>query len=282
MERVITGHGELDLASRVHVMGILNLTPDSFFDGGRYTGEDNAVRRGIALAEEGADLIDVGGESTRPGAGEVPEEEEYRRVIPVLRLLRKEIPVPVSIDTRKAAIARAALDEGADIINDVSGLEHDPDMPTVAREFGCPVIVMHMKGTPETMQVNPGYGDVVSEINGYFHGRIEKLREAGIAESAILLDPGIGFGKRLADNLRILGGLEAFSVHGRPLVVGPSRKRFIGDILGAEADGRLEGTLAACTAAVLHGASIIRVHDVREAARAVRVADAIRRGGIGK
>ncbi len=272
-----TKHGHLDFSSRAYVMGIVNVTPDSFYDGGRYESLSNAVERGIQLAGDGADLLDIGGESTRPGADAVPAGEELNRVIPVIQELRKKLAIPISVDTRKAEVARAGLEAGADLINDISGLMHDPDMVRVACGHACPVIVMHMQGHPKTMQDNPVYEDVIAEIKRYFVERSRTLQNDGIASSDILIDPGIGFGKRLQDNLRILNELESFSELGFPIVIGPSRKRFIGDILHLPVEERLEGTAAAVAVAVLRGANIVRVHDVREIVRVMRTVDAIMR-----
>ena len=270
-----TRHGVFDFSSRAYIMGIVNITPDSFYDGGAYDTLERAAEHAVFLAGHGADILDIGGESTRPGAETVPLHEELERVVPAIREIRRRVSIPLSIDTRKAAVARAALEEGADLINDISGLKFDPDMPGIAALFNCPVIVMHMQGTPGTMQIDPKYDDVIKEIRDYFLDRIKALQCAGISESNILLDPGIGFGKRLKDNLLILNRLDSFSKLGFPLVVGPSRKRFIGDVLGLPVSERLEGTSAAVAAAILRGANIVRVHDVREIKRVVKMIDAI-------
>lgn len=263
---------------RTALMGILNVTPDSFSDGGRYLDPAKAVAYGVELANEGVDIIDIGGESTRPGARPVSAEEEIERVIPVLRGLRRNVSIPLSIDTYKADVARAALDEGADVVNDISALRFDPAMgPLVATEK-VPVVLMHMQGTPQTMQGRPHYRDVLEEVKGFLSSRIRFALEVGIGPEQIIIDPGIGFGKNLNHNLTLLRGLSTLSSLGQPILVGPSRKTFIGKILGLGPEDRLEGSLAAAVAAVLDGANMIRLHDVREARRAIRIADALRFG----
>ncbi len=255
-------------------MGILNVTPDSFSDGGRYADPAAALDRALRMVDEGADFIDVGGESSRPGAAPVPAEEEMRRVVPVVAALAPRLTVPLSVDTRKAVVAARTLDAGASIVNDISGLRHDPRMAEVIGTRNASAIVMHMRGTPETMQADPRYDDLIGEIGEFFTGSLRLAAAAGVSQ--VILDPGIGFGKTRAHNLELLARLGEFSRFGHPLLVGPSRKAFIGELLGAPVGERLEGTIAAAVAAVLAGASILRVHDVREVARAARVADAIR------
>jgi dihydropteroate synthase len=273
-----TRHGDIDMRRRTALMGILNVTPDSFSDGGRYLDPAKAVAYGVELADEGVDIIDIGGESTRPGARPVSAEEEIERVIPVLRGLRRNVSIPLSIDTYKADVARAALDEGADVVNDISALRFDPAMgPLVATEK-VPVVLMHMQGTPQTMQGRPYYRDVLEEVKGFLSSRIRFALEVGIGPEQIIIDPGIGFGKNLNHNLTLLRGLSTLSSLGQPILVGPSRKTFIGKILGLGPEDRLEGSLAAAVAAVLDGANMIRLHDVREARRAIRIADALRFG----
>jgi dihydropteroate synthase len=256
-------------------MGILNVTPDSFSDGGAYLGPEAAAARGAEMAAEGADIIDVGGESTRPGARPVPEAEELVRVVPAVRALRERTDALISVDTRKASVAREALAAGADIVNDVSALRFDPDMAGVVAASGAPVVLMHMRGTPETMQSFPAYRDLFGEIAAFLAERIDAARAAGIAAEKIILDPGIGFGKTVADNLALIDGLEFLEALDRPLLAGVSRKGFIGRTLGLEPGDRLEGSLAACVICVARGAHILRVHDVRPTRRAADMADAI-------
>jgi len=234
-----------------------------------------AVARGREMVAQGADLIDVGGESTRPGAEPVPVEEELRRVIPVIRRLAREVRVPISIDTYKARVAEAAVDAGARLLNDISAGRFDPEMPRLAARTGLPLVVMHMKGTPRTMQEAPWYEDVVGEVDQFFRERIQALTEAGVAREQLILDPGLGFGKRTQDNLVLLGQLGRFRHWGLPLLVGPSRKSFLGEVLGTPPQDRLEGTLAAVVTAVVQGADLVRVHDVEAIDRARRVVDAL-------
>jgi dihydropteroate synthase len=259
-------------------MGVLNITPDSFYDGGRHLDSKKAIAAGVAMVAAGADLIDIGGESTRPGAQPVSEAEELARVLPVIRGLCKEIAVPISIDTYKAQVARAALAAGADIVNDISALRFDPAMADLIAAEKVPVVLMHMQGTPRTMQADPQYTDVVREVRDFLATQLYDAMDAGIAPEAIVLDPGIGFGKSLDHNLQLLRGLSIVAALGQPILVGVSRKTFIGKILNLDAGDRLEGSLAAAVAAVLGGANIVRVHDVAETRNAVRVADALRFG----
>ncbi len=267
---------DLGVGERVLVMGILNVTPDSFSDGGRFLDPDRAVAHALRLQDEGADIIDIGGESTRPGAEPVPLEEELRRVIPVLEKLRRKLRIPVSIDTYKAEVAEAAIELGARIVNDVTALRADPRMGEVVARAGVGLVLMHMRGTPRDMQENPTYTDVVAEISAFLRERISAALSRGIAPEQIAVDPGIGFGKKLEHNLEILRRLEEFLELGRPVLVGPSRKSFIGEILGLPVEERLEGTLAACAVAVVRGADIVRVHDVLPARRAVDLAFRLR------
>ena len=257
-------------------MGVLNVTPDSFYDGGRRPVPEKAVADGVELAAAGADIIDIGGESTRPGARAISKEEELERVLPVVRGLRRAVSIPISIDTYKAHVAEAALGEGADIVNDISALRFDPAMVVLVAAEKVPVVLMHMQGTPRTMQAEPRYGDVLREVKDFLATQIRLALDSGIAPERIIIDPGIGFGKTLDHNLRILHGLAELSRLGQPLLVGASRKAFIGKILDVPPDERLEGSLAAAVAAVLSGANIIRAHDVKETRRAVNVADALR------
>lgn len=266
----------LDLC-RVHVMGILNVTPDSFSDGGRYLDPDAAVARAREMVESGAEILDIGGESTRPGATPATVEEELRRVLPVVERLAASDLI-LSVDTSKAAVAKAALDAGAQIVNDITALRGDPDMAPVVAQYGAGVVLMHMQGTPRTMQKEPSYADVVADIAAFFEERRAAAKDAGIADDRIVFDPGIGFGKTVDHNLTILKRLGEFEALGRPLLLGPSRKRFIGAVLGTDVDDRLEGTAAAVAAGVLAGAAIVRVHDVKAMSRVARMAEAIRRG----
>lgn len=275
-ERVIAGDGfRWDSSQRTRIMGVLNVTPDSFYDGGLYWDPYTAVRHGQQLAEEGADIIDVGGESTRPGAEPVGQEEELRRVIPVIERLQDRIEQPVSIDTRKAEVARRAIGAGARMVNDVSGLTADPDMAGTVAAAGIPVVIMHMAGTPENMQRNPGYRDTVGEIVKWLDARIEHAVAHGIRRSRIIIDPGIGFGKRLSDNLLLIRSLASFQKLNCPILIGPSRKSFIGRVLDTEKNDRMEGTAAAVALSVANGANVVRVHDVREMSRVVLMTDAI-------
>jgi dihydropteroate synthase len=269
----------LDLSSRTYLMGVLNVTPDSFSDGGEFFKVEDAVRQGIKMAEEGADIIDVGGESTRPGSDPATIEEELSRVIPVIESLSKEIDIPISIDTYKSEVAKKALDAGAEMINDISALRFDPKMKEVVSEYQVPIVLMHIKGTPKNMQENPYYNDVIEEIIKYLKESIQMAKDGGIQEENIIIDPGIGFGKRLEDNLNILKNLKKFSILNCPILVGPSRKSFIGKILDLPVEERLEGSLAALAVAIMNGANIVRVHDVKESKRVVSIVDAIFRAG---
>jgi len=273
--RFRTRDREFLLGRRPWLMGILNVTPDSFSDGGLYLDAEAAAERGLSLAADGADIIDIGGESTRPGADAVPADEEIRRVVPVVEALRKRSPVLISVDTTKADVARHALAAGADIINDISALRFDPGLAGVVAGAGAGLVLMHMKGTPRTMQVAPSYEDLLGEVRGFLEHRLREAVAAGIPAERILVDPGIGFGKRLEHNLTLINRLEVFEDLGRPLVLGPSRKSFIGKILNAPPQERLEGTIAAAVVGVVRGAHILRVHDVREVGRALRIAEAI-------
>jgi dihydropteroate synthase len=268
----------LDFSQRTYIMGILNVTPDSFSDGGRFLNAASAIDRGIQMAEEGADIIDIGGESTRPGSEPLSIEEETRRTIPVIKTLAKETDVPIAIDTYKSGVARMALDAGAAIVNDISGLGFDPGMAKVAVEFKVPVVIMHIKGTPKYMQKTPVYEALVPEIMDYFRGRIRDAAESGIPADKIIIDPGIGFGKTFEHNLEIIHKLDEFTLLEKPLLVGPSRKAFIGKVLGdAPAGERLDGTAAAVAISILNGANLVRVHDVKEMVKVAKVADAIKR-----
>lgn len=268
------GKWKLKLGDRTHVMGILNVTPDSFSDGGSFMLTEDAVIHGLMMAEQGADIIDIGGESTRPGAPPLSAAAEKKRVLPVIRRLAGRVKVPISIDTYKPEIADEAIDAGADIINDICGLRKK-GMAELAARRDVPVIVMHMKGTPRNMQIDPEYADVVGEIHRFFRERMEFAQEKGMNPHKIVLDPGIGFGKTVGNNFEILARLREFRGLGRPILVGSSRKSFIGKVLDLPLDQRLEGGLAAAVAAVMNGASIIRAHDVLETVRAARIADSV-------
>jgi dihydropteroate synthase len=268
-----------DLSSRTHLMGILNVTPDSFSDGGRFYEADRAVERGLELVQQGADFLDVGGESTRPGSDAVSEEEELRRVIPVIERLVRETDVPVSIDTYKSRVARRSLAAGACIVNDISGMTYDPAMIDTVHECGASVVLMHVLGTPKTMQQNPIYSDVVGDVHAFLAAQVSLARQRGIRQ--IVVDPGLGFGKTLEHNFELMSRLDAFADLGCAVLAGPSRKSFIGKLLDVPADQRLEGTAAAVTACILRGAHIVRVHDVREMKRVAVIADAIKQAGRG-
>jgi dihydropteroate synthase len=256
-------------------MGIVNVTPDSFYDGGRFADPGRAVEHGLSLASEGADILDVGGESSRPGSDPVPADEERRRVVPVIAELRRRTATLISVDTTKLEVAEAALDAGADIVNDISASGLDPRVLVLAARHGAGFVMMHMKGTPKTMQDAPRYDDAVAEIRAFLAGKIAAALASGLAAESIVLDPGIGFGKCLEDNLVLLNHLDALASLDRPVLVGVSRKAFIGRLLDAAPDDRLEGTIAAAVLGVVRGAHILRVHDVQAVGRAARVADAI-------
>jgi dihydropteroate synthase len=269
----------LDFNKKTYIMGVLNVTPDSFSDGGLFFSEKKAIEHVLRLVEEGADIIDIGGESTRPGSEPVSVEEEIRRTIPVINAISREIEVPISIDTYKAEVARRALDAGASIVNDISGLRFDPDMPKVVSEYKVPVIIMHIKGRPKDMQQNPVYEALIPEIMDYLRISIRLANKFGIPDDKIIIDPGIGFGKTFDHNLEIIKNLKEFTLLGKPVAVGVSRKAFIGKILGdVPPSERLEGTAAAVAISIFNGANIIRVHDVKEMAKVAKVADAIKNG----
>lgn len=256
-------------------MGILNVTPDSFYDGGKYVIPEVAVEQALRLINEGADIIDIGGESTRPGSKEVPGDEELARVIPVIKLIREKSDIQISIDTRKAVVADAAIKFGATMVNDVSALLYDPLMADLVAATGVDVVLMHSQGNPENMQDDPRYDDVIDEINSFFAERLEFSTSKGIDESKITVDPGIGFGKTIEHNLEIIRRLDEFQAHGVPVLLGPSNKSFIGHTLGGTMDDRSIGTVAVCVFAVIKGAKILRVHDVGSVVKAVRMTEAI-------
>ena len=257
------------------LMGIVNVTPDSFSDGGQFLEPSSAIDHALKLAEEGADIIDIGGESTRPNAKQISDAEELRRVIPVLEGLSGRLKVPISIDTRKTKVARLALEAGASIINDIQANREDETMWEAAAEAGAGYVLMHMKGTPQTMQASPTYRDVVEEIDCFFSDRIKRLKAAGVSRKQIILDVGIGFGKQLKHNLELLAGLNTFTRFKRPLLLGVSRKSFIGKLLGSKGKDRLAASIACACWAVQSGVQVIRAHDVRETQQAIRMTESI-------
>jgi len=265
----------LRLSERTYVMGILNVTPDSFSDGGLYNDVERAVAHAKKMVEDGADIIDVGGASTRPFAEEVSASEEIRRVRPVIERLVKEIPVPISIDTYKEEVAKVCLDLGCHMVNDISGLRFSQNMKDVVKEYDVPVIIMHIKGTPKDMQDAPTYRCVISEIMSYLRGCIDTALGNGIKPENIIIDPGIGFGKRTSHNLEIIKRLREFKTLGYPILIGASRKSLIGNVLNLPVNERLEGTAATIALSIMNGANIIRVHDVREMVRVARMTDAV-------
>ena len=266
------------MGERTLVMGVLNVTPDSFSDGGRYLDAGAAVRRGLEIAEEGADILDIGGESTRPGSEGVTAETELGRVLPVIEGLRGRLKIAISIDTQKAAVARAALEAGAEMVNDVSALRHYEEMGEVVQRAGVPVVLMHMRGKPKTMQKSPFARDVMRDVMQGMREALERARRAGIPRGRVILDPGIGFGKSTEQNCELLARLPELARLGCPLLVGTSRKTFIGKLLGGvDEEERIWGTAASVAAAVLGGAQIVRVHDVKEMVQVVKVAEGIRK-----
>ncbi|MCI0483089.1 MAG: dihydropteroate synthase [candidate division NC10 bacterium] len=269
----------LDVSARTRIMGVLNVTPDSFSDGGRYLDPGRAVEHAHQMVEEGADLIDVGGESTRPGSLPVSAEEELRRILPPLRHLVDKLPVPVSVDTTKADVAAAVLAEGADLINDISGLGFDPRVASVVAGAGAGLILGHIRGTPRTMQQDLRYTDLLVDVREYLKERILLAETAGVHPEAIMVDPGIGFGKSVEHNLLLLKCLPALHGLKKPILVGPSRKSFIGKVLDLPVEERGEGTAAAVAVAIWQGAHIVRVHDVRSMVRVARMTQAIREAG---
>ncbi|MCL5287706.1 MAG: dihydropteroate synthase [Acidobacteria bacterium] len=278
--RLKLSRGTLVLGGRALVMGVLNVTPDSFSDGGKFFSVEAAVKRAVEMAKAGADILDIGGESTRPGSDAISAEEEIRRVLPVIQRLRKKLRIPISIDTQKAAVAEAAVKAGAEMINDVSALRADANMACVARRHRLPVILMHMRGEPRTMQKQPFARNVMQDVKRGLRAAVGRTRTAGIAKSQIILDPGIGFGKSYAQTRELLARLPELARLGYPLLVGTSRKAFIGAILGSAkkpwpAEKRLWGTAATVVASILGGAHIVRVHDVNEMAQVARIADAV-------
>ncbi len=272
LKRIRCGDYELSF-KRTLIMGILNVTPDSFSDGGRFIDSNTAIVHARQMVSDGADLIDIGGESSRPGAAPVSEKDELSRILPLVKVFVKDLCVPISIDTYKPYVAEECLRAGAHLINDITGLAN-PQMSSIIAQHHVPVILMHMKGTPQTMQKDPVYTDVVAEVKTFLKERIHIAHDAGIKD--VIIDPGIGFGKTVDHNLQILKHLSSLTSLKHPILIGPSRKNFIGILTGLPVTDRLEGTIAAVTTAVLNGANIVRVHDVRACKRAVQIADALR------
>ena len=261
-------------------MGVLNVTPDSFSDGGLYLQSEKAIEHGLAMARDGADIIDVGGESARPYSEKISISEEIDRVIPVIQALSSELQIPISIDTHRAEVARHALRAGASIINDISAFRFDPNIITIASEAGVPVILMHMKGTPANMQDNPTYENLIPEILDFLKSAMGRGIRGGIRKEMIIVDPGIGFGKTFDHNLEIIKNLNEFSTLERPILLGTSRKAFIGHLLGKEVQERDTGTMATVAIGVMNGAHIVRVHNVKATLKTVRIVDAIKRGSV--
>jgi dihydropteroate synthase len=282
--KITWGSRSLELGERTCVMGIVNVTPDSFSDGGKFFSFNAAVAQGRKLAEDGADILDIGGESSRPFSKPVPVEEELRRVLPVIETLVKSVSIPISIDTTKAVVARKALEAGASIINEISALRLDSDMPAGAAEYAVPIVLMHMLGTPKTMQVSPVYDDVVGDIKLFLEDARNRAEKAGIEREKIIIDPGIGFGKTVEHNLLLIQNLHEFTTLGVPVLIGPSRKAFIRNILKDPAVKDVQpdlpvveiGTQAAIAASVLNGAHIVRTHNVANTSATVRIIDAIK------
>lgn len=273
---LIIGEKKFDFNRKTYVMGILNITPDSFSDGGSYDGVEDAVKRAHEMIEEGAHIIDIGGESSRPGADYVPEKEELERVLPVIKRLVEEVDIPISIDTYKAGVAKACIEAGAHIVNDISGFKGDPDMANTVAKLGVPCILMHMRGNSKTMQNNPTYVNLMLELKKELQESIDIALNAGVLRENIILDPGIGFGKNFNHNLELLNKLKELEEVGYPILMGASRKRFIGEILDAAPEERLEGSLAVAVVSAREGANILRVHDVAETVKVLKVTDAIK------
>jgi dihydropteroate synthase len=266
--------GDLRLGKRTLIMGVLNITPDSFSDGGLFFEPHKAIEHGLRMAEAGADLIDVGGESSRPGSDPVPLDEELNRVIPIIEELASRLQIPISVDTYKSQVAERAIEAGAQMINDISGLRFDPQMPTVAVRYDTPLIIMHIKGIPKMMQQDPLYENLMGEIIDYLREGMAKAEQEGVDPHQVIIDPGIGFGKRVQDNLLIINRLSELNTLDRPLLIGTSRKSFIGAVLDAEVNQRGIGTLASVAVSILKGAHIVRVHDVAPIKQTVDMVDA--------
>ncbi len=282
--RLASAGFDMEFGHRTGIMGVVNVTPDSFSDGGKFLSRESAVDQGLKLAADGADILDIGGESTRPFADPVPVDVEIERVIPVIEQLAAEISIPISIDTMKAEVARRAIEAGASIINDISALRFDPELGAVAAAFGTPVVLMHMLGSPKTMQLSPSYADLIGDISDFLDAAINRALKQGISKSKIIIDPGIGFGKTVSHNLLLIRQIQAFAVLDAPILVGPSRKAFIRKLLKDEHSGDITadmpivetGTQAAVAAAVLCGAHIVRVHDVANTRATIRILDAMK------
>ncbi|MEW6088815.1 MAG: dihydropteroate synthase [bacterium] len=260
---------------KCYIIGIVNVTPDSFSDGNKYFNTETAYEHALRLAEDGADIIDIGGESTRPGSNRISAAEEKKRIIPVIKKLSGKIKIPISVDTCKSDVARQAIEEGAEIINDISGLRFDKKMPLTAAKYDVPVIIMHIKGKPENMQLTPSYNNLIAEVTDYLKTNIELAEKGGVKKEKIIIDPGIGFGKTIEHNIELIKNLNHFKILGRPILLGTSRKSFIGKILNADIENRLEGTIASCIIGLIRGASFLRVHDVKAVKRAINMAEAI-------
>jgi dihydropteroate synthase len=265
----------LELGRRTHIMGVVNVTPDSFYDGGRFLKPSHAIERCLELAENGADILDLGGESSRPGAEPIPCEEELKRILPVLAEVRQVVSLPISIDTYKSQVAEAAFKEGADIVNDISAFRFDPELPGIISQWGAGVVLMHMRGTPETMQDIAVSEDIMGEVQTDLQAAVATAAESGISRQQILIDPGIGFGKTLEDNCRILNRIRDLDSLDLPIVVGTSRKSFLGKILNLPAQERLWGSAASVAASIMRGAHIVRVHDVEEMKQVAQITDAV-------
>lgn len=270
-DRFRTNQGIIDLKDKPLIMGIVNVTPDSFSDGGKYYDQTTASEHALRLVDDGADILDIGGESTRPGAKLISEQEEIRRVIPVIRQIKKQSNIPVSIDTSKSIVAHAALEEGANIVNDISALRFDDKMAEVISSSGAAVILMHMLGTPKTMQVNIHYDSLLKDIKGFLLEKVKYLEESGVERDKILIDPGIGFGKTVEHNLEIIRNIPYFTETGYPVVIGASRKSFIGKVLDLDVEQRVEGTLAVDAYCTINDVDIIRTHDVEKTKRVVNM-----------
>lgn len=279
MQAISKGPFSLEFGKKTYIMGILNVTPDSFSDGGRYTKLDEALRHAEDMVRDGADIIDIGGESTRPGAEEVSEEEEILRVVPIIERLAQKIGVPISVDTYKAHVASESLEAGAWLINDISGFTMDPEMLGLIAEKDCPAVITHIKGTPRNMQKNPVYQDVIKEVMDFLKQQVEKVVEAGARRENMILDPGFGFGKTVEHNLELIRRLDDFKSMGLPILMGTSRKSTIGTLLGGVPPlERVNGTAATVALSIANGADIVRVHDVKQMAEVAKISDAIVRG----